>query len=136
MDDQHIEEIAKACAVRFYSHNDSCDSHEDMPCDCGLENYRERMAAFVARTVREALAEQEEELRSLREERDALKAQIQGVGIVPYLDRMKELAEARDTEHDRADLAEIDRDGTAGERDYYKGLVSGILADYPDELDK
>jgi hypothetical protein len=68
--DQRVDELAKACAVRFYSHADSCDSHEDLPCDCGLENYRERMAAFVAAAIREALSSQEEELQSLREERD------------------------------------------------------------------
>jgi hypothetical protein len=56
-----------------------------------------------------------EELRSLREERDALKAQISGVGIVPYLDRMKELAEARDEA-----LALMKRD----QPDMYRALLA------------
>lgn len=64
----------------------------------GGEGYKgEEISGIVVDYVKRAETA-EAEVRSLREERDGLKAQISGVGIVPYLDRMKELAEARDTE--------------------------------------
>ena len=42
------------------------------------------------------LSNNNEEVKHLQEENDALKTQFRSIGIVPYLDRMKELAEARD----------------------------------------
>jgi hypothetical protein len=53
--------------------------------------------------------------RPFEKQRDALKAQLTGVGIVPYLDRMKELAEARDEA-----LALMKRD----QPDMYRALLA------------
>jgi uncharacterized protein YdcH (DUF465 family) len=88
MDDQRIEEIAVEDAIEVLRSEDAAFARVYEP----HQSTRAALRAGIA-----ALSAQEEELRSLREERDALKAQLQGVGIVPYLERMKEL-DARDEE--------------------------------------
>jgi hypothetical protein len=86
-------------------------------------------AETIKAAIREALSAQEEELREVRKERDALNAQIRSVGIVPYLDRMKELAEARDSlrlelyasEHNRiAGNAELIRRAESAEAELHR----------------
>lgn len=118
MDDQRIEEIARRHAERVETY--VLGDYIAEEGEWGLGGIQ----SSVAKAIREALSSQEEEiafmqeaveeackdrdyyeqketeareeLRTVREQRDALKAQLRGVGIVPYLDRMKELAAARD----------------------------------------
>jgi hypothetical protein len=137
MDEQRLEEIAEKAAKRImgeavphivaaHDHFDTCVAeaivesaiHEALSSqEEELRETREALAA-VSEDYRNnftALQQAEEELRSLREERDALHAQLSGVGIVPYLDRMKELAEARDEA-----LALMKRD----QSDMYRALLA------------
>jgi hypothetical protein len=118
MDEQRLEEIAKL-VERLREHAEGwLGPYYGAPPETWQPESEDMNETAMARDcwkAAEALSSQEEELRSLRGERDALSAQLRGVGIVPYLDRMKELAEARDEA-----LALMKRD----QPDMYRALLA------------
>jgi hypothetical protein len=110
MDDQHIEEIAAKYAR-----------------DVLVEHYpADNLPALFRGAIREALSSQEENERLAFEH---LSKALAGGNASTWDEvfhaaeqsgeALRSLREERDAQRDRADLGEIERDGTMGERDYY-----------------